>query len=134
LEQRILEERSVLTTEVSIQQLLWAAIGIVAVLILGIAGVSSGIYYWHHSDPYVQKVLAIRGEQNRGHSIFQLNCAGCHGMWADGKVGPSLHRVSSRRSDWSLIQQITSGQTPPMPKFQANPQEMADLLSYLKTL
>jgi mono/diheme cytochrome c family protein len=134
LEQRILEERSVLATEVSIQQLLWAAIGIVAVLILGIAGVSSGIYYWHHSDPYVQKVLAIRGEQNRGHSIFQLNCAGCHGMWADGKVGPSLHRVSSRRSDWSLIQQITSGQTPPMPKFQANPQEMADLLSYLKTL
>jgi hypothetical protein len=33
-----------------------------------------------------------------------------------------------------LIQQITSGQTPPMPKFQASPQEMADLLSYLKTL
>jgi mono/diheme cytochrome c family protein len=134
LEQRILEEQSVLATEVSIQQVLWAAVGIVAVLILSIAGISSGIYYWHHSDPYVQKVLAIRGEQNRGHSIFQLNCAGCHGMWADGKVGPSLHRVASRRSEWSLIQQITSGRTPPMPKFQANPQEMADLLSYLKTL
>jgi mono/diheme cytochrome c family protein len=129
-----LEEQSVLATEVSIQQVVWAAIGIVAVLILGIAGISSGIYYWHHSDPYVQKVLAIRGESNRGHSIFQLNCAGCHGTWADGKVGPSLHGVSGRRSEWSMIQQITSGRTPPMPKFQASPQDMADLLSYLKTL
>jgi mono/diheme cytochrome c family protein len=134
LEQRILEEQSVLATEVSIQQVVWAAIGIVAVLIMGIAGISSGIYYWHHSDPYVQKVLAIRGELNRGHSIFQLNCAGCHGTWADGKVGPSLHGVSGRRSEWSMIQQITSGRTPPMPKFQASPQDMADLLSYLKTL
>jgi mono/diheme cytochrome c family protein len=134
LEQRILEEQSTLTAEVNIQQVVWSAVTLVAVLLMAVVGVSSGIYYWHHSDPYVQKVLAIRGEQNRGHSIFQLNCAGCHGTWADGKVGPSLHGVASRRSEWSLIQQITSGQTPPMPKFQANPQEMADLLSYLKTL
>jgi mono/diheme cytochrome c family protein len=134
LEQRILEEQSTLTAEVNIQQVVWSAIALVGVLLIAVTVVSSGIYYWQHSDPYVQKVLAIRGEQNRGHSIFQLNCAGCHGTWADGKVGPSLHGVSSRRSEWSLIQQITSGKTPPMPKFQASPQEMADLLSYLKTL
>jgi hypothetical protein len=42
--------------------------------------------------------------------------------------------VSSRRSPLSLIDQVTSGNTPPMPKFQASPAEMADLLSYLKTL
>jgi mono/diheme cytochrome c family protein len=134
LEQRILEEQSVLATEVSMQRVMWAMTVLVAVILMSVAVVSSGIYYWHHSDPYVQKVLAIRGEPNRGHSIFQLNCAGCHGTWADGKVGPSLHGVASRRSEWSLMQQITSGQTPPMPKFQASPQEMSDLLSYLKTL
>ncbi len=33
-----------------------------------------------------------------------------------------------------LIHQVTSGATPPMPKFQASPQEMADLLSYLEKL
>jgi mono/diheme cytochrome c family protein len=134
LEQKILEEQSAPTAEINVQQLMWMGLAIVFILMLAVAGVSAGVYYWHHSDPYVQKVIAIRGEANRGHSIFQLNCAGCHGMLADGRVGPSLHGVANRRSQWGLIQQITSGQTPPMPKFQANPKEMADLLSYLKTL
>lgn len=93
-----------------------------------------GIRYWHFADPYVQSVMAQEGNADRGHSIFQLNCAGCHGTTADGRVGPSLRGVSSRRAQWSLIKQITSGQTPPMPKFQVAPEVMADLLSYLKTL
>lgn len=132
--QKVAEERSTLGAEVSLQQLVLIGLTVVAMVMLSVAGVAGGIYYWHHSDPYVQKVLAIRGESSRGNSIFQLNCAGCHGMKADGKVGPSLQGIGERRSRWGLIQQITSGQTPPMPKFQASPKEMADLLSYLKTL
>lgn len=122
------------TAEIIVRQAWWTVLGAIVAIAFVVGGVWAGIYYWQHSDPYVQKVLSIRGEMNRGHSIFQLNCAGCHGVMADGRVGPSLHGVSSRRSEWSLIQQITSGQTPPMPKFQATPKEMADLLSYLKTL
>ncbi len=53
---------------------------------------------------------------------------------ADGKVGPSLKNVSDRKSPPRLIKQVISGQTPPMPKFQPSPQEMADLLSYLESL
>ncbi|MCY7276760.1 MAG: cytochrome c, partial [Phormidesmis sp. CAN_BIN44] len=33
-----------------------------------------------------------------------------------------------------LIDQVISGKTPPMPQFQPSPQEMADVLSYLKSL
>jgi hypothetical protein len=42
--------------------------------------------------------------------------------------------VSTRKSKASLIKQVVSGETPPMPQFQPGPQEMADLLKYLETL
>ncbi|AHB87767.1 cytochrome cM CytM [Thermosynechococcus sp. NK55a] len=85
-------------------------------------------------DPYIQAVRAAVGNPSRGEQIFILNCAGCHGIDGKGEVGPSLVQISHRRSQVQLIQQIISGNTPPMPKFQAQPQDMADLLSYLKTL
>lgn len=86
------------------------------------------------SDPYVQEVLNLPGDSIQGHAIFQINCSGCHGIMADGKVGPSLKGISTRRSEVGLIEQVISGETPPMPKFQPSPKEMADLLSYLETL
>ncbi len=86
------------------------------------------------SDPYVKAVLSQTGNSVQGHAIFQINCAGCHGLEADGRVGPSLQGVSKHRSPYSLIHQVISGETPPMPKFQPSPREMADLLSYLETL
>jgi mono/diheme cytochrome c family protein len=99
-----------------------------------IAIAATAVYQMRFSDPYVRDVLALDGQAVRGKAIFQLNCAGCHGMDANGKVGPSLRNVSGRRSQISLMHQITSGETPPMPKFQASPEEMADLLSFLNTL
>lgn len=86
------------------------------------------------ADPYSREVLTLVGDQVQGNAIFQINCAGCHGVDADGNVGPDLHSVTQRKSDSRLIQQVISGNTPPMPKFQPEPQEMADLLSYLHTL
>ncbi|MDP6172425.1 MAG: c-type cytochrome, partial [Prochlorococcaceae cyanobacterium ETNP2_MAG_10] len=47
---------------------------------------------------------------------------------------PNLLDVSERRNDAQLIKQIVSGDTPPMPRFQMEPQEMADLLAYLHSL
>ncbi len=126
----IVEEQSTLVAEVDVQKLVLMLLAFIAVAIVAVAGV----YYWQHSDPYVQAVESIHGDAVRGNAIFQMNCAGCHGTLATGKVGPSLLKVSSRRSPLSLIDQVTSGNTPPMPKFQASPAEMADLLSYLKTL
>ena len=93
-----------------------------------------GVHHFQTSDPYVQDVLARAGSIERGHAIFQMNCASCHGIEADGKVGPSLHRISERKSRVGLIKQVMSGQTPPMPQFQPSPEDMADLLEYLETL
>jgi mono/diheme cytochrome c family protein len=86
------------------------------------------------SNPYMTSVLSKTGDSTLGHAIFQINCSGCHGLDAGGRVGPSLREISKRKSPHSLIEQVTSGNTPPMPQFQPNPQEMADLLSYLETL
>jgi mono/diheme cytochrome c family protein len=93
-----------------------------------------GMYGFRPSDPYTDRVLTLMGNSIQGHAIFQMNCASCHGLNADGKVGPSLKGVASRRSQMSLIEQVTSGKTPPMPQFQPSAQEMADLLQYLNTL
>ena len=93
-----------------------------------------GMYGFRPVDPYTEKVFALSGNTTQGHAIFQMNCATCHGMFADGLVGPSLKSVSRRKSQADLIQQVISGKTPPMPQFQPNPQEMADLLSYLQSL
>ena len=86
------------------------------------------------SDPYIKEVLSLQGNVSRGYEIFQINCAACHGQFADGIVGPSLEDVSHRKSRISLIEQVISGKTPPMPKFQPDSQAMADLLVYLENL
>ena len=86
------------------------------------------------SDPYIKTVLSLSGDPALGHAIFNMNCAGCHGLQAEGRVGPSLDSISKHKSKVSLIDQVISGKTPPMPQFQPSAQEMADLLSYLETL
>jgi mono/diheme cytochrome c family protein len=107
---------------------------------LGLALVGLAVFGWSwlaaamRPDPYTEAVLSLEGQASRGASLFALNCAACHGEEGDGRVGPSLRGVSSRRSDRFIIDQVTSGKTPPMPQFQPDPQAMADLLSYLKTL
>ena len=107
---------------------------VVLAVLLAIGASLLGFHLIQTSDPYVHNVLSLTGNPVQGHEIFQINCAGCHGLQADGRVGPSLHHVSKRKSKISLIHQVTSGQTPPMPKFQPSSQEMADLLSYLEKL
>ncbi|ELR98143.1 c-type cytochrome [Gloeocapsa sp. PCC 73106] len=108
-------------------------LGVITIALLILVTIVS-IYLSPISDPYIQRVLAARGDVNSGYAIFKINCAGCHGVEADGNVGPNLHAVSKRRSKARIIHQVISGETPPMPRFQPNTQEMADLLVYLEGL
>mgnify|MGYP001796553702 CR=1 FL=1 len=114
----------------SIQRVLLMVAGLVLLLCLSLWG----MYSLRPSDPYIQSVLQLTGDADRGREIFQLNCATCHGLDADGEVGPNLRDVSERKSKVALIKQVISGQTPPMPQFQPNERDMADLLSFLETL
>ncbi|MEG4318876.1 MULTISPECIES: cytochrome c [unclassified Microcoleus] len=103
-------------------------------VLLGIMLASMTIRQFQAADPYVKSVLSLTGDQFQGSAIFHMNCAGCHISVGDSQVGPNLHRVSERKSEFELIRQVTSGRTPPMPQFQPSPQEMADLLKYLEQI
>ena len=110
----------------AIQRLILMFLGMIFLAIVIIV-----VWYLHEmSDPYINEVLSLPGDVSRGQAIFEINCAACHGLNADGIVGPSLHHVQKHKSKISLIQQVISGKTPPMPEFQPSPQEMADLLNY----
>lgn len=113
-----------------IQRMAVIVVGVLVAFIL----MTWGVHAMQMSDPYIRNVLALTGDAARGHDIFQLNCAVCHGLEAAGEVGPDLHGVSDRKSQVALIQQVISGKTPPMPQFQPNAKDMADLLDYLETL
>jgi mono/diheme cytochrome c family protein len=119
-----------LSEEHSVKKTVLVILAILLVVLL----VAFGIYQVRRADPYIQSVLSSQGDSERGQIIFQQNCSVCHGLNADGRVGPSLHRVGFRKTRIGLIHQVTSGETPPMPQFQPSPQEMADLLRYLETL
>jgi mono/diheme cytochrome c family protein len=98
--------------------------------------IAIGAYHYYHqsSNPYPAAVLRLSGDTSRGSALFQLNCSVCHGAKGTGEVGPSLVDIGDRRTRLSLIEQVISGKTPPMPQFQPDPQAMADLLAYLQSL
>lgn len=69
----------------------------------------------------------------RGRSLYQKNCASCHGADRAGHppTFPSLIGVASRRSNEELIDIIHTGK-PPMPGFpNVTGQSMTDLLTYV---
>jgi mono/diheme cytochrome c family protein len=123
-------ENQLVQPKISFQRLILGSV--MVAMVIGLCFL--GYYVTRISDPYIQEVISLQGDVDQGEAIFQINCAGCHGANGDGLVGPSLHDVSRRKSKLGLIHQVTSGQTPPMPKFQPNSQEMADLLMFLEQL
>jgi mono/diheme cytochrome c family protein len=104
------------------------------ILALIIMLTSFGIYQLQTRDPYIKGVLTLKGDPVQGEAIFQQNCAVCHQSLGPSQVGPNLHGVWQRKSEISLIYQVTSGKTPPMPQFQPSTQAMADLLRYLQQI
>lgn len=117
-----------------LNSLLKKAALIAVALVMAVVFSVVAVRYSQASDPYVHQVLSMKGDRNRGEAIFKMNCAVCHGIAATGEVGPKLLGVSDHKTKVGLIKQVISGQTPPMPQFQPDPQDMADLLIYLEHL
>ena len=123
-------DNQLIQPRILVQRIILITVLLISIISIGMLGL-----YWHRiSDPYVQEVLSLPGNLTKGHAIFQINCAGCHGLQADKNVGPSLENIPKRKSKVDIIYQVISGKTPPMPKFQPTSQEMADLLVYLEQL
>ena len=85
-------------------------------------------------DPFITETLSINGEVLSGSKLFKINCVGCHGISAQGFVGPDLLEATQEMSDKNIINQVIRGLTPPMPSFEIEPQSMADLLAYMHSL
>ena len=88
----------------------------------------------HESNQYILKTLELEGSAKDGNALFKTNCVGCHGITARGLVGPDLHSITQNFNDKEIIKQVTGGLTPPMPSFEIDPQNMANLLKYLHSL
>ena len=85
-------------------------------------------------DPFITETLSIQGEDLSGSKLFKINCVGCHGISAQGFVGPDLHEVTQEMSDKKIVNQVIRGLTPPMTSFEIDPESMADLLAYMHSL
>ncbi len=96
------------------------------------------IFLWNvgsfKQDPFITETLSIQGEALSGSKLFKINCVGCHGISAQGFVGPDLHEATQEMNDKKIINQVIRGLTPPMPSFEIDPQSMADLLAYMHSL
>jgi mono/diheme cytochrome c family protein len=76
----------------------------------------------------------LEGEARRGHSLFERNCAHCHGEDARGDEGPSLYDL--KKSDARVTKIIKEGIKVEMPKFGAkfNDADIQALIAYVRTL
>jgi len=73
----------------------------------------------------------------RGASVFRKSCAVCHSVRAgETKVGPSLYGVLRQGHSEQAVRQTIAAGTANMPAFQQKlePEQMDDLIEYLKTL
>ncbi len=85
-------------------------------------------------SPYIEETLKLNGSIENGSQLFRMNCVGCHGITAQGLVGPQLNQITNEITDQKIIKQVINGLTPPMPSFEIESQSMADLLAYLHSL
>lgn len=86
-------------------------------------------------DAPVPTAMAMAGgEANRGHILFEKNCAHCHGDDARGDEGPNLHGLV--KSDGRIATIIKGGIKGEMPAFRKkfNDDDVQALVSYLRTL
>ena len=84
---------------------------------------------------------AATPEQQRGKTFALNNCARCHAIDRVGqsplKIAPPFRTLHKRYPIANLAEALAEGiQTghPTMPEFQLDPDQIHDLLSYLKTL
>ena len=77
---------------------------------------------------------ALAGEAKRGQSLFDHNCAHCHGDDARGDEGPSLYDL--KKSDARVTKIIKGGIKGEMPAFarKFTDSDVQALIAYLRTL
>jgi mono/diheme cytochrome c family protein len=80
------------------------------------------------------KIPAAGTLEQKGHRLFMLNCAHCHGADARGDEGPDLHGVT--KSDARIASLIKNGKKGEMPKFASklSDSEVQALVAFVQSL
>ncbi|HKP19674.1 MAG TPA: cytochrome c [Gaiellaceae bacterium] len=106
-----------------------------AVLFVALAGATFGLAKAHLAKPGAPKASGgqvVVGDQYRGETIFQQNCAPCHGAGGKGGgVGPRL--VGDQITLPIVKAQIEAGGGA-MPPNLVRGQALSDVLAYVATL
>src|SRR6266850_968701 len=76
----------------------------------------------------------LTGEAQKGHNLFDHNCAHCHGDVARGEEGPNLYNL--RKSDARITAIVKGGIKGEMPSFakKFKDADIQALIAYLRTL
>ena len=110
-------------------------VAIPLVILVAVAGATFGLAKWHPAKPGLPKVAAgsIRlGDQYRGETVFQANCASCHG--AAGKGGGIGPRLKGLSISIAQIKAQIDGGGGAMPPGLVKGGDEADVLAYLATI
>jgi mono/diheme cytochrome c family protein len=72
--------------------------------------------------------------EQKGYTLFMMNCAHCHGADARGDEGPDLHGVT--KSDARIASLIKDGKKGEMPKFSSklSDAEVQALVAFVRSL
>ena len=72
--------------------------------------------------------------EQKGYTLFMMNCAHCHGDDARGDEGPDLHGVT--KSDARIASLIKDGKKGEMPKFSSklSDAEVQALVAFVRSL
>jgi len=81
-----------------------------------------------------QTIPHAGAQDQRGHALFLLNCAHCHGADARGDEGPDLHGVT--KSDTRIASLIKNGKKGEMPKFASklSDSDIQALVAFVRSL
>jgi len=89
----------------------------------------------------IMPALAATSAEQRGKAFARANCARCHAIDRVSKsplrIAPPLRTLHQRYPIEALEEALAEGIStghPDMPAFELNPDQIHDLLSYLKTL
>lgn len=89
----------------------------------------------------ITPALAAPTAEQRGKAFAEANCARCHaidrGSKSPFKLAPPLRTLHNRYPIEALEEALAEGIStghPSMPAFELDPDQIHDLLSYLKTL
>jgi len=104
-----------------------------ALLLIGVSALVFALAKWHPAKPEATVVAGEvkLGDATRGRSLFVAECSGCHGVDAQGGVGPRLAGANLTLA--RVKSQIDNGGGT-MPAGLVSGGREEDVLAYLKTI